>query len=157
YISNISLNLGILVLPEDGKSDDEPRFARVKIPQNVPRLVEAGPANTYILLEDLISSHIGSLFPHRRVLEHHPFPITLAADSEIEEEQADDLLRTVEQQLRQPRFRFGVRLEVADRMSTMMVDMLARPLDLGPESVYSVEGMLNIPDLMMLHKLDLPA
>jgi len=157
YISNISLNLGVLLLPEDGKADDEPRFARVKIPQNVSRLVDAGPTNTFVLLEDLISTHIAALFPHRRILECQPFRITRDADIEIEEDEADDLLRTVEQQLRQRRFGFGVRLEVADRMSTMMVDMLARPLDLSPESVYSVEGMLNIPDLMYLHKLDLPA
>jgi polyphosphate kinase len=156
YISNISLNLGVLLLPDTGKTGAEPRFARVKIPQNVPRLVQVGTERIYVLLEDLVSAHVSSLFPHRRVLECEAFRITRDADIEIEEDEADDLLRTVEQQLRQRRFGFGVRLEVSERMSSTMVDLLAQSLDLTPACVYSVAGPLNIPDLMALHKLDLP-
>ncbi len=155
YISNISVNLGILLL-RDNEKEDEPRFARVKIPQNVPRLVTAGSNETYIFLEDLISAHIDSLFPRRKILECRPFRITRDADIEIEEDEADDLLRTVEQQLRQRRFGFGVRLEVAEQMSAHMADLLAGSLELRPENVYSIAGPLNIPDLMILHKLDLP-
>jgi polyphosphate kinase len=156
YISNISLNLGVLILPDAPDADVEPRFARVKIPQNVPRLVQVGSERTYVLLEDLVSAHIGTLFAQRRILECQPFRITRDADIEIEEDEADDLLRTVEQQLRQRRFGFGVRLEVSEQMSSMMVELLAKSLELAPESVYSVAGPLNIPDLLALHKLDLP-
>jgi polyphosphate kinase len=85
-----------------------------------------------------------------------PFRITRDADIEIEEDEADDLLRMMEQQLRQRRFGSGVRLEVAEGMSSTMTDLLARSLDLSSESVYSIAGPLNIPDLMALYKLDLP-
>jgi len=156
YISNISLNLGILLTPGDNDSEAEPRFARVKIPPNVPRLVQVGSDYTFILLEDLIAAHIGTLFPRRRILECRPFRITRDADIEIEEDEADDLLKTVEQQLRQRRFGFGVRLEVANEMSPLMLGLLTRPLELSPHDVYSIAGPLNIPDLMALYKLDLP-
>jgi polyphosphate kinase len=156
YISNISLNLGVRLLPESDLEEEAPRFARVKIPQNVPRLVQVGPACTFIFLEELVSAHIAALFPRRRVVECQPFRITRDADIEIEEDEASDLLRTVERQLRQRRFGFGVRLEVSTRMTSTMVDLVARSLDLKPEGVYAIEGPLNIPDLMALYKLDLP-
>ena len=156
YISNISLNLGILLVPEVDDSEIDPRFARVKVPPNVPRLIQAGTDLTFVLLEDLISAHITSLFPRRRVLECQPFRITRDADIEIEEDEAEDLLRTVEQQLRQRRFGFGVRLEVTDGMSAAMVEILRRSLELYPQDVYSASGPLNIPDLMAIYRLELP-
>jgi polyphosphate kinase len=156
YISNISLNLGILLASEADDGSVEPRFARVKIPPNVPRLVQAGSENTFVLLEDLIAANIGSLFPRTRILGCQPFRITRDADIEIEEDEADDLLWTVEQTLRQRRFGFGVRLEVAEGMSAQMVDLLARSLELGVNDVYSIAGPLHIPDLMALQKLEFP-
>ena len=156
YISNISLNLGILLASELDDGTVEPRFARVKIPPNVPRLVQVGSDPTFVLLEDLISANIGSLFPRTRVLGCQPFRITRDADIEIEEDEADDLMRTVEKQLRQRRFGFGVRLEVAEGMSPQMVELLAKSLDLQPQDVYQIAGPLHIPDLMALQKLELP-
>jgi polyphosphate kinase len=157
YISNISLNLGILVVPEDPHSDHEPRFARVKVPPNVPRLIKVeGPDCHFVMLEEVISAHIGALFPGMKVVECQPFRITRDADIEIEEDEAGDLLKTVEQQLRQRRFGFGVRLEVAAQMTPDMVKLLRQALELSEQDVYTVDGPLNIPDLMALYKLDLP-
>jgi polyphosphate kinase len=156
YISNISLNLGILLTSSNDDSKAEPQFARVKIPANVPRLVQVGSGYTFVLLEDLIAANIGSLFPRRRILECRPFRITRDADIEIEDDEADDLLKTVEQQLRKRRFGFGVRLEVAEAMSPLMTGLLTSQLELSAHDVYSIAGPLNIPDLMALHKLDLP-
>src|SRR6267142_6526667 len=156
YISNISLNLGISLRPADGSADNEPRFARVKIPPNVPRLVPVGETS-FVLLEQLVSAHIESLFPRCAILECQPFRITRDADIEIEEDEAEDLLKSVEQTLRQRRFGFGVRLEVSSAMSAPMTDLLRRSLQLEDQDVYSIEWPLNIPDLMALHKLDLPA
>ena len=156
YISNISLNLGILLTSEIDYSETEPRFARVKIPPNVPRLVQVGSEHTFVLLEDLISANIGLLFPRTRILSCHPFRITRDADIEIEEDEADDLLRSVEQQLRQRRFGFGVRLEIAEQMNSQMVDLLTKSIDLQANDVYAVAGPLHIPELMGLYKLDLP-
>jgi polyphosphate kinase len=156
YISNISLNLGTLVAPLEPDEDEEPKFARVKLPPNVPRLIPTGDGYSFTLLEELLSAHIESLFPGMRVLECQPFRITRDADIEIEEDEAGDLLKTVEQQLRQRRFGFGVRLEVAAGMSAHMVRLLRSSLELEEHDVYSSAGPLNIPDLMALYKLDLP-
>jgi polyphosphate kinase len=157
YISNISMNLGTLVEPEIPEEGDEPRFARVKLPPNVPRLIPLnGEGYCFALLEEVIAAHIESLFPGMRVLECQPFRITRDADIEIEEDEAADLLKTVEQQLRQRRFGFGVRLEVSSGMSPHMVKLLRNSMELVEQDVYAIDGPLNIPDLMALYKLDLP-
>jgi len=156
YISNISLNLGILLRPCNGISEDEPRFARVKIPANVPRLIRINETLKFVFLEDLVSVHIASLFPKCSILECQPFRITRDADMEIEEDEAEDLLKSVQQTLRQRRFGFGVRLEVSSAMSAPMVELLRQSLQLDEQDVYSIDGPLNIPDLMAFYKLDLP-
>ncbi|MCI0661916.1 MAG: polyphosphate kinase 1 [Acidobacteria bacterium] len=157
YISNISMNLGTLVEPEIPEEGEEPRFARVKLPPNVPRLIPLnGEGYCFTLLEEVMAAHIESLFPGMRVLECQPFRITRDADIEIEEDEAADLLKTVEQQLRQRRFGFGVRLEVSSGMSPHMVKLLRNSMELVEQDVYAIDGPLNIPDLMALYKLDLP-
>jgi polyphosphate kinase len=122
----------------------------------VPRLVPVEEGRQFVLLEQLISAHIGSLFPTCAILECQPFRITRDADIEIEEDEAEDLLKSVEQTLRQRRFGFGVRLEVASAMSEPMIDILRQSLQIEPQDVYSIDGPLSIPDLMALYKLDLP-
>src|SRR5437762_5596029 len=99
YISNISLNLGILLQPCQSSADGEPRFARVKIPGNVSRLLRVNNTHNFVLLEQLVSQHIGSLFPKCTILEVQPFRITRDADVEIEEDEAEDLLKSVQQTL----------------------------------------------------------
>jgi len=157
YISNISLNLGILLGPSGSDVENEPRFARVKIPPKVPRLVPVDGGHQFVLLEQLVAAHIYSLFPKCAILECQPFRITRDADIEIEEDEAEDLLKSVEQTLRQRRFGFGVRLEVSSAMSVPMVELLRQSLQMDEQDVYSLDGPLNIPDLMSLYKLDLPA
>lgn len=159
YISNISMNLGILVVPEKPEDEqDESRFARVKLPPNVPRLIPVtGDGYCFVMLEEVMAAHIESLFPGMRIVECQPFRITRDADIEIEEDEAGDLLKYVEQQVRNRRFGFGVRLEVAAGMSPHMVKLLRHSLDLEEQDVYTSDGPLNIPDLMAtLYKLDLP-
>ena len=129
YISNISLNLGMLVLPEKQDDDEEAKFARVKLPPNVPRLIRLGEGFQFVLVEEIIAAHIETLFPGMRVMECQPFRITRDADIEIEEDEAGDLLKSVEQQLRQRRFGFGVRLEVAAGMSKQMLELLKKALE----------------------------
>lgn len=156
-ISNISLNLGTLVIPEKPEDDEEPRFARVKLPPNVPRLIPVtGEGHCFALLEEVVAAHIESLFPGMHMLECQPFRITRDADFEIAEDEAGDLLKTVEQQLRQRRFGFYVRLEVSAGMSQQMVKSLRQWMELEEQDVYTFDGPLNIPDLMALYKLDLP-
>ncbi|MFN0119925.1 MAG: polyphosphate kinase 1 [Blastocatellia bacterium] len=156
YISNISLNLGILVAPRNpDPGEEEPKFARVKLPPNVPRLIPVGEGYTFILLEEIVAAHIESLFPGMEVLECQPFRITRDADIEIEEDEAGDLLKSVERQLRKRRLGFCVRLEIATGMSAHMQGVLRRSLELEEQDVYATLGLVHIPDLMALYKLDL--
>lgn len=158
YISNLSLNLGVMIEPNGhtGDAASAPRFARVKVPPLVPRLVPIGdePRTEFVLLEELIAANIEALFPGMRAAELHPFRVTRDADIEIREDEANDLLQAVERELRKRRFGTAVRLEVAASMPGEMVRFLASSLKLTAEDVYTIDGPLNMPDLMALYKLD---
>lgn len=163
YISNLSLNLGVMIEPivdgDDTASDVPPRFARVKVPPLVPRLVPVGEGQSteFIFLEELIAANIDVLFPGMRASELHPFRVTRDADIEIREDEANDLLHAIERELRKRRFGTAVRLEVAASMPGEMVRYLASSLRLNADDVYTIDGPLNMPDLMALYKLDQPA
>ncbi len=124
YISNQSLNLALTVepLPEHGITRSltgkvEPRFARIKVPPLVPRLVPVDDSNTkFVFLEDLIAANLESLFPRMRVRDCHAFRVTRDADVDVREEEANDLLSMMEKTLRKRRFGTAVRLEVDARM-----------------------------------------
>jgi polyphosphate kinase len=162
YISNLSLNLGVMIEPNGNSSDPlkavAPRFARVKVPAIVPRLVPVGEESSteFVLLEELIAANIEVLFPGMRAAELHPFRVTRDADIEIREDEANDLLQAVELELRKRRFGTAVRLEVAASMPGEMVRYLASSLKLAAEDVYTIDGPLHLPDLMALYKLDRP-
>ncbi|HSB11633.1 MAG TPA: polyphosphate kinase 1, partial [Blastocatellia bacterium] len=162
YISNLSLNLGVMIEPNDEPSTSTgtvaPRFARVKVPPLVPRLVPIGGelSTEFIFLEELIAANIEVLFPGMRATELHPFRVTRDADIEIREDEANDLLQAVERELRKRRFGTAVRLEVAASMPGEMIRYLASSLHLGADDVYAIDGPLNIPDLMALYKLERP-
>jgi polyphosphate kinase len=164
YISNLSLNLGVMLEPEEQPVADGPgpiitgpRFARIKVPPIVPRLVPVGDSGyEFTLLEELMAANIGVLFPGMKIGEMHAFRVTRDADIEIREDEANDLLRTLEQELRKRRFGTAVRLEVADTMPGEMMRYLASSLNLTADDVHSIDGPLNLPDLMGLYKLDRP-
>ncbi|HEX5735151.1 MAG TPA: polyphosphate kinase 1 [Blastocatellia bacterium] len=164
YISNLSLNLGLMIEPSPDSGShgfaanlQEPRFARVKVPPIVPRLVPVGDSGTeFTFLEDVISANINILFPGMRVGEPHAFRVTRDADIEIREDEANDLLQMMEQQLRKRRFGTAVRLEVSQTMPGEMMRTLASSLGLGADDVYTIDGPLNVPDLMALYKIDRP-
>jgi polyphosphate kinase len=157
YISNLSLNLAVFVV---GPDDEEmpPRFARIKVPPVIPRLIPIATTtgHKFVFLEQVISANINSLFPEMNIIACHPFRTTRNAEIEIEEDEADDLLKTVEQQLRQRRFGSCVRLEVDTTMPSVMVTYLRREVDLEETDVFIVDGPLHVPDLLALYKLDYP-
>lgn len=162
YMSNLSLNLGVMIEPSEeamssASGGSGPRFARVKVPPIVPRLVPVGDSGSeFTLLEELIGANINVLFPGMRVGEFHLFRVTRDADIEIREDEANDLLRVMEQELRKRRFGTAVRLEVASTMPQEMVRYLENSLGLSSDDVYTIEGPLNVPDLMALYKQDKP-
>ncbi len=164
YISNLSLNIGLMVEPAEdpgGKFPPamirNPRFVRIKVPPVVPRLVPVGDSGTrFTFLGELIAANVAALFPGRRVGKAYLFRVTRDADIEILEDEANDLLRVMQEQLRKRRFGAAVRLEVTENMPEEMSRYLAGALELSASDVYVINGPLNIPDLMSLYDFDKP-
>lgn len=163
YISPLSLNLGLMVeapsghSPADPKHKHQPRFVRIKVPPTVPRLVPVGKLETkFVLLEELIEANKECLFPGMIVGDCHRFRVTRDADIEIREDEASDLLRLIQQELRQRRFGTPVRLEIAAGMPEEMVTYLTKSLNLELEDVYAVDGPLNLQDFLSLYDLNRP-
>src|SRR5215471_11148331 len=153
YISGLSLNLGISIRSID-EAHAETRFVRLKMPASLPALVQLGNATKYTLLSDVIACNLGSLF-HGMTVEHaHTFRVTRDADIDIREEEADDLLRALQQELRKRRFGSPVRLEVSSGMPEEMVLYLMESIGVEPADVYVLDGPLNTLDLALLCDLD---
>jgi polyphosphate kinase len=146
YISNLSLSLGVLV--RDPLSGDR-RFARVKVPEVLPRFWPVGEGGRYLPLEQLIAAHLGTLFPGMEIEESSAFRVTRDADLEIDD-QSDDLLQAMETELRRRRFGDVVRLELEARTSPEMREQLIHHLGVTARHVYSVEGLLDCADLTEL-------
>jgi polyphosphate kinase len=154
YISNLSLSLAVTVRDPGATRD---RYARVKVPGILPRFVPLGDGSTFVPLEQVVASHLDKLFPGMVVVEAHPFRVTRDADIELAEDEADDLLVAVEQELRRQRFGTVVRLEVAATMPDHIVRWIQRELEVEDDVVVTVEGPLNLGDLMgLVASLDRP-
>lgn len=163
YISPLSLNLGLMVeapagySPADPKHRHHPRFVRIKVPRIVPRLVPVGKSGTtFVLLEELIEANIASLFPGMITGNCHRFRVTRDADIELREDEAEDLLRVIQEELRQRRFGAPVRLEVSAGMPPEMIAYLTESLSLTADDVYVTDGPLNLQDFMSLYDLNRP-
>lgn len=164
HISNLSINLAVLIRdPTSG----ETHFARVKVPSTLPRLVPLKPLDPddllprtgqkFVWLEQVIAENLDSLFPGMEIVAAHPFRVTRNTDMEIQEEEADDLLLTIEESLRRRHFGFVVRLEVDESMPDYIRDILMSNLDIGSHDVYTVDGPVGLSSVMQLHRLELPA
>ncbi|WP_291424849.1 polyphosphate kinase 1 [Deinococcus sp.] len=146
YLSNLSLNLGVHL---KGRKGEEAEFARVKIPVGIlPRVVMIG--ESLLMLEDVIAAHISELFKGRKVLSTHLFRVTRNTDYEFEEEEAEDLLATIEDGLRRRRFGSAVRLEVIRDTPDELLKYLQDKLNLNPADIFVLEGPLGTSDLMGL-------
>ena len=152
YISTLSLSIAVgLRDPESG----ETRFARVKVPPILPRLIEVEP-NRFVLLDQIIEANLDVLFTGMEILEHHLFRVTRNADLAIEEDEADDLLMAIEEELRRRRFGEAVRLEVERSMPAATRQILLRGIGLGEDDCYEVRGMLDLTGLRAITELDRP-
>jgi polyphosphate kinase len=154
YISELALSVGAMVADPDPDSDDR-RFARVKVPTVFPRLFEVDE-NRYIPAEELIITHLHTLFAGMVVEEVATFRVTRNADLTLEEEEAEDLLEALEMELRRRRFNKAVRIEVSERMGDRMLDLLTRELEIGADDVYRCRAPINLGFLWQLHALDRP-
>ncbi|MEX1172017.1 MAG: RNA degradosome polyphosphate kinase [Chloroflexota bacterium] len=156
YISTLSLSIAVGLRDPD---THERVFARVKVPQILPRLLEVGD-DRFVPIDQVIEANLAVLFTGMEVVEHHLFRVTRNADFDIEEDEADDLLMAIEEELRRRRFGEAVRLEVERSMPAATRNLLMRGLGLEPEDVYEVAGMLDLTALWRitdLHRPDLRA
>jgi polyphosphate kinase len=159
FISNLSLSLAIIVR-EEGKSAT--RFARLKVPANLPRWlslggdIEAGDDLSFVPVEQLIAHYAGALFRGMEVEGVYLFRVTRNADLRREEEEADDLLAMISEELRRRRFATVVRLEVAQDMPEEVRSFLMQRLRLSSEDVYEVDGLMDLTGCFQLADLDMP-
>ena len=134
-------------------------FARVKVPQSLPRLIRISSAENedrFVFLEDVIAHNLDALFPGMEIRASYGFRVTRDADLDLQEDEADDLLRMIESELRKRRFGEPVRLEVEASMPDRLRTMLLDALSLGPDDLYAIDGMLGTSDLFGLVSLERP-
>ena len=147
YISGLSLNVAVVLRSKDEKE----QFARVKVPPLLPRFVRVpGSSSTsprYVTLEEIIGRFLGRLFPGMEVLEHHTFRVTRNEDLEVDEDESENLLESLEKELLRRRFGPPVRLEVADDINLDVLDLLTRELDIEEEDVYRIPAPLDLTGL----------
>ena len=165
HISNLSLNLAVVVRdPAVGE-----RFARMKVPATIPRLVPVPPdeaaagatvttaaAHRFVWLEDLIAAHVGALFTGLEAVAAYPFRVTRNADVEIQEDEAEDLLRTIEEGVKERQFGFVTRLEVTPAMPGRIRELLIENLEMDARNIIVSPGEMGHSSLMELMRLDRP-
>lgn len=152
YISGLSLNLAVVVRnPATGNQ----LFARVKVPPLLPRFVEVG-VQRYVALEDVIAAHLDDLFPGMEVLQHHAFRVTRNEDVEVEEDDAENLLKALERELMRRRFGPPVRLEVVEDIDPYVLELLISELDITEQEVYRLPAPLDLTGLWTFVGLDRP-
>jgi len=152
YISTLSLSIAVgLRDPETG----ERVFARVKVPQILPRLLEV-ESDHFVPIDQVIEANLQDLFTGMEVVEAHLFRVTRNADFTVEEDEADDLLMAIEEELRRRRFGEAVRLEVERTMPAATRNLLQRGLGLEADDSYEIAGMLDLTALWRIAELDRP-
>jgi polyphosphate kinase len=162
FMSNLSLNLAIELEDDDGRTL---KFARVKVPSILPRLLQLNKIKglddddgviRFIWLEDLIESNLAQLFPKMRITKAHLFRLIRDADIEIEEDEAGDLLKTIEKGIRSRRYGKVVRLDITPAMPSPVKKLLMKNLGVVERNVYEIDGALGFGSLMELLKIDRP-
>jgi polyphosphate kinase len=155
YISGLSLNLAVLLR---NPVTDKTHFARVKVPPLLPRLLPVAGDEThrwrFVPLEDVIAAHLDQLFPGMEVLEHHTFRVTRNEDLEVEEDDAENLLKALEKELLRRRFGPPVRLEVEESIDDEVLDLLVSELGISEAEVFRLPGPLDLRGLHDIADLD---
>ncbi|MEI6847395.1 MAG: polyphosphate kinase 1 [Chlorobiaceae bacterium] len=162
FMSNLSLNLAIEL--EDEKSMTL-KFARVKVPNILPRLIRLNDIQglacddsviRFIWLEDLMQNNLEQLFPKMRIINSYLFRLIRDADIEIEEDEAGDLLQTIERGLQSRRYGKVVRLDITPEMPLSVRTLLMKNLEVSSRNVYEIDGVLGLSVLIDLLKIDRP-
>lgn len=162
HISNLSLNLGVRIEKPTG----ERHFARVKVPRNLPRFININSVKekfdsgkkilgnlrlTY--LEQVIEANLETLFPKMHIIDSYRFRVTRDTDIEIQEDEADDLLKVIEENIKQRRFGAVVRLEIEEELPPQILNILKKNLEISDSSIQILNGPLGLGDLIYLYEL----
>jgi polyphosphate kinase len=154
YVSDLSLNLAVVVRDPATR---QRRFARVKVPGNLPRFIPVHAGKQFIAIEQVVAAHIDRLFPGMEIIARHPFRVTRDADMDLASDEAEDLLSAIEESVRRrQRSLEAVRLEVDPTMPKSIVALLLEELDLTSRDVYVTKPVAGLGDLMELASLDRP-
>jgi len=163
HISNLSLNLAVLIRDNKGVE----HFARVKVPDSLPPFValrakkklkrhRLQESEEFVWIEQVIAANLSALFRGMEIIEAHAFHVTRDADIEIQELEAEDLLESIEEGIRQRRFGRVIRLEVGDDMPAHILEILMSNLEIDSSQVYRVKSPLSLSRLMHLYSLERP-
>jgi len=155
YISGLSLNLAVIV--KNPNSQDE-FFARVKVPEILPRFIATAKfgSTRFLPLEDLIAIHLQELFPGMIIQGHYTFRITRNQDIDLDEEETEDILVSLEQELARRRFGPPVRLEIENGVDAKLGEKLSEELGINPENVIQIASPLDLTSLNKIADLDFP-
>jgi len=155
YISGLSLNLAVMV---KNPASQEEFFARVKVPEILPRFIATAKAGStrFLSLEDLIAIHLQELFPGMVIQDHYTFRITRNQDMDLDEEETEDILTSLEQELARRRFGPPVRLEIENGVDERLVEKLAEELKINPENIIHIAAPLDMTSLNKVADLDFP-
>ncbi len=155
YISGLSLNLAVIV---KNPTSHEEFFARVKVPEILPRFIATAKTGStrFLPLEDLIAIHLQELFPGMIIQDHYTFRITRNQDMDLDEEESEDILTSIEQELARRRFGPPVRLEIESEVDEKLVTRLSNELKINPENVIHISAPLDLTSLNKIADLDFP-
>ena len=153
FISNMSVSLGVM-LRRPGES--EQLFARVKVPEFGGHLYRFADSKRFVPLQEVIAHNLDDLFPGMEIIKVLPFRVTRNAETERDNEDAEDLLELIQQQLRERRFARVVRLEVATKGGDRVQRFLEEELELSDDDIYEVDGLLDWGVLNEIADIDAP-
>ncbi len=155
YISGLSLNLAVIV---KNPTSHEEFFARVKVPEILPRFIATAKTGStrFLPLEDLIAIHLQELFPGMIIEDHYTFRITRNQDMDLDEEETEDILTSLEQELARRRFGPPVRLEIENGVDEKLIEKLAGELKINPENIIHIAAPLDLTSLNKIADLDFP-
>lgn len=155
YISGLSLNLAVVVTNPETQED---LFARVKVPSNLPRFVETGKEGSrrFVPMEEVIIANLSELFQGMTVKDHYTFRLTRNADLELEEEESEDLLASMEQELLRRKFGPPVRLEVDRDIEPELLRTLMDELNVKEEDISRYKEPLDLTGLNQIADIDMP-
>ena len=155
YISGLSLNVGINI---ESSEDYDISFARVKVPSNLPRYIRTSDATKFrfVLIDDLIAEHLSDLFPGVTLKDHFFFRVTRNQDLDLDEDETDDILETMQKELTRRRFGPPVRLEVDKVINTQVLNELMDELQIEPHDVIKYDSPLDLRSLNQIADLDFP-